>query len=458
MSNWGNRLAASLLAAVAYSPAWCSELRQTFELALQNDATYQAARAELASNLQNLPMARAGLRPTLSLSVSDAKVEGSRTIDNPPFASVTQPLDYRAPARSLNLRAPLFNREAAKKIELAQAQEQYALALLRVRQAELADRLAKAWLDALLADHVLAASQAQVLATQAQGEIARRRLSLGEGTRPEVADAASTLETARVQAVEAQVLRDLAVLTVNQIAGQDARPSATPGQPPTSPALPPITSSLGQLLAQAETDSANLAARRFAVQAAQAAVERARSGHYPRLDLVASLTQSSNESLSAVNQSATQQSLGLQLNVPLYSGGAVSAGVTQALADQTRAEAELSAEQQTLARDVTRLYFAVSNGSGKLAALQTAVDAATLNLEAAQKGLASGFTTQWEIAQARRKLAQARQEWAQGTQELLLAGLRLRLRTGEDPAMAMDRLDAALTAGSFAAPANTARP
>ena len=449
--------AASLLAAMC-SPAASGDLHKAFEAALQNDATYQAARADLASSLQNLPIARAGLRLTLSLSVSDTKVEGSRTIDNPPFASVTQTLDYRAPVQSLNLRAPLFNREAAKKIELAQAQEQYALALLRVRQAELADRLAKAWLDTLLADHVLNAARTQVQAAQVQGEVARRRLSLGEGTRPEVADAASTLETARVQAVEAQVLRDLAVLTVNQIAGQDARPSAVPGQPPTSPALPPLTSSLGQLLAQAETDSANLAARRFAVQAAQTAVERARTGHYPRLDLVASLTQSSNESLSTVNQSATQQSLGLQLNVPLYSGGAVSAGITQALADQTRAEAELAAEQQTVAREVTRLYFAVSNGSGKLAALQTAVDAATLNLEAAQKSLASGFTTQWEIAQARRKLAQAQQERAQGTQELLLAGLRLRLRAGEDPALAMERLDAVLVAGSFAAPASTVRP
>ncbi len=448
-------LAAFLMVSLC-SPGWGSGLHKALEAALQIDPTYQAARAELASSLQNLPIARAALRPTLSLSISDSKVDGSRTIDNPPLAPLTQPLDYRAPAQSLNLRAPLFNREAAKKIELAQAQEQYALALLRVRQSELVDRLAKAWLDERLADHMLAAMRTQVQAAQMQSDIAIRRLALGEGTRPEVADAASALESARVQVAEAQSLRDLATLTLSQMTGQEQRQAAAPIQTPTS--LPLFAPSLGQLLAQAESNNTSLAVRRFALQAAQAAVERARSGHYPRLDLVASLTQSSNESLSTVNQSATQQSFGLQLNVPLYSGGAVAAGVTQALADLNRSEAELGAEQQLVVREVTRLYFIVSNGVSKTAALQTAIDAGRLNLEAAQKGLNSGFATQMEIAQARRKLAQARQEWAQGIHERLLATLRLQLRAGEDSATAIQRLDSALTTSTFAAPANGAWP
>ena len=132
--------------------------------------------------------------------------------------------------------------------------------------------------------------------------------------------------------------------------------------------------------------------------------------------------------------------------MPLYSGGAVSAGVTQALADQTRAEAELAAEQQTVVRDVTRLYHMASLGGDKLAALQTSIDAATLNLEAAQKSLTAGLATQLDIAQARRKLAVAAQEQVQGLHDLLLGRLRLHLRTGEEPAAAVQRLEEALAA------------
>ena len=449
MKTLGNCLGALALAA-ACTPCLSGDLQRAFDAALQNDPTYQAARAELASSLQNLPIARAGLRPSLSLSLSESKVDGSRTIDNPPFAPTTQTLDYRSPTQSLNLRAPLYNREAAKKIELAQAQEAYALALLRVRQAELADRLAKAWLENLLSDHRLAAARMQMEAAQIQFDVAARRLTLGEGTRPEVADAASALDTAKVQVAEAQSIRDLALLTLRQMSGYDTKPAApaSPALPTVSslPAPPPFQDTLARLLAQAEAASATLAVRRFAVTAAQLSVERARSGHYPRLDFVASLTQASNETLSTINQSANQQSFGLQFNMPLYSGGAVSAGVTQALADQTRAEAELAAEQQTVVRDVTRLYHMASLGGDKLAALQSTIDAATLNLEAAQKSLTAGLATQLDIAQARRKLAVAAQEQVQGLHDLLLGRLRLHLRTGEEPAAAVQRLEEALAA------------
>lgn len=449
----------ALLLAVACTPCSSGELQKAFDAALQNDPSYQAARAELASSLQNLPIARAGLRPSLSLSISDSKVDGSRTIDNPPLPPVTQTLDYRAPTQSLNLRAPLYNREAAKKIELAQAQEAYALALLRVRQTELADRLAKAWLEGLLANHGVAAARTQLEAASVQSDVASRRLALGEGTRPDVADAASALDTARVQVAEAQSLRDLALLTLRQMRGYD-RTLAEPAMPAAPELAAPITTpnSLGLLLDRADAASATLTVRRIAVQAAQVSVERARSGHYPRLDFVASLTQASNESLSTINQSATQQSFGLQLNVPLYSGGAVSAAVTQALADQSRAENELAAEQQTVVRDITRLFYLVTVGKDKMAAQQRAVDAAKLNLEAAQRSQAAGLSTQLEIAQARRRLAQAAQERAQSAQEFLLAHLRLDLRTGDDPAAALARLEGALAKSALAASATDARP
>ncbi len=440
----------ALLLAAACAPCTGGELQKAFDAALQTDPSYQAARAELASSLQNLPIARAGLRPSLSLSLTDSKVDGSRTIDNPPFAPVTQTLDYRSPTQSLNLRAPLYNREAAKKIELAQAQEAYALALLRVRQAELADRLAKAWLEALFSDHKLAAARIQLEAAQVQSTVASRRLALGEGTRPEVADAVSAYDTAKVQVAEALSLRELALLALQQMSGFSATSIAPvlPTAPGLTdrPPLPPLSDTLDRLLAQAEVANATLAVRRFAVQAAKTSVERARSGHYPRLDFVASLTQASNESLSTINQSANQQYFGLLFYMPLYSGGAVSAGVTQALADQTRAEAELAAEQQTVVRDVTRLYHMASLGGDRLAALHTTLDAATLNLEAAQKSLTAGLATQLDIAQARRKLAVAAQEQVQGLHDLLLGRLRLHLRTGEEPAAAVQRLEEALAA------------
>ena len=431
--------------------AWGGDFRLAFDAALLQDATYQAARADLASSLQNLPIARAGLRPSLNLSISDSKVDGTRTIDNPPFPPVTTPLDYRSPAQSLNFRAPLYNREAGKKIEVAQAQENYAQAVLTVRRIELADRLAKTWLDGLLAEQSLRAARLQLQATQALSDLARRRLALGEGTRPEQADAESAQVIALAQVQEALSQRNLAVLTLQQMTAFSAEHlssslSAT-GQT-TAASSQDISirpDSLADLLANADAHNANVAARRYAVATAQAAVGRASAGHYPRLDFVASVSQASNESLSTVNQSANQRSFGLQFNWPLYSGGAVSAGVAQALADQNRAEAELVAEQQNVAKEVTRYYFAVVNGATKIKAQLQAVDSARLALEGAQKGLLTGFTSQQDVAQGQRRLAQSRQDWAQTVQEYLLAKVRLQARTGVDTPGMVAVLDELLT-------------
>lgn len=437
-----------LVGLLGTAAAWGGSFQQAFDAALLQDATFQAARADLASNLQNLPIARAGLRPSLSLSISDSKIHGSRTIDSPPFPASTTPLNYRSPTQSLNLRAPLYNREANKKIDLAQAQENYAQAILTVRRTELLDRLAKAWLDGLLAEHNLQAAYMLTQAGNTQTELARRRLKLGEGTRPELADAESAQGVAINQIQEAIAQRNVAVLTLQQMTGLSADQLASSmaaisqTAPPANPReLSMPNDNLVELLANADNNSASVAARRYAVDIARAVVARARAGHYPKLDFVASLSKSSNESLSTVNQSATQSALGLQLNWPLYSGGAVNAATTQALADQTRAEAELVAEQQNVAREVTRHYYAVVNGVAKVKTQLQAIAAARLALEGAQKGLATGFASQQEVAQSQRRVAQSRQDWAQAVQEYLLATVRLQARAGVDAVLTTSALD-----------------
>ena len=446
--------------------SWCcasfqahaGEFSTAFEAAIQNDAALQGARAELASVRQNLPIAKAALRPNLSLSFSDSKVEGTRSVDNPaPFPPTATPLDYRAPSRSLNLRAPLYNREASKKIDAAALQEKNAETVFALRQMDLLDRLAKAWLDARFAEQNLRLAEVLSKALASQSQLMQRRLALGEGTRLEVVDALAALEQAQVAVSDAKLQWDLAQLTVRQITGLATEPGslrATPQATAVAPGagkLPPLEP-LVDLQAKAEASSLSLVSRRYAIEVAGLNVERARAGHYPRLDLVASVSQSANESLSTVNQSASQQSIGLQLNIPLYSGGAVNAGVTQALADQQKAQADLLVEQQALARDVTRFYYAAVQASLKLAAQEKTIAAAQLALQAATRGLAAGLASQAEIIQAQRRVAQSRQDWTQALQDQLLAHLRLQERVNAAAAPVAALVDDWLAQLGFDAP------
>lgn len=434
-----------VLCLFSHGGVWSGSFQQAYEAALHSDATYQAARAELASVAQNVPMTRAGLLPNASLSLSATKVDGSRTLDNQFDPPVTSQLDYRAPVQSLNVRAPIFNREAAQKFKMAKVQVSYAEAVFVIRKVDLVDRLANAYLQRLLSEQAVLAARAQVDAAQIRSDLMRRRLQLGEGTRPDLVEAEAALAMSGVLLIEAQDQRSVTRLSLRQITGMEQEFLATVADGFTPQTLLPdlsrSTDSLAELLGRADAKSPSIAARRYAVALAQAAVARNEAGHYPRLDFVASATSSSNESLSTLNQSANQRSMSLQFNLPLYSGGYVSASITQALADQDKAEAELAAEQQSVTKELTKLYFTVSNGATKIHAYQKAVESGKLALDGTRKGLSSGLSTQADVVLGQRKLAQSRLEFAQSVYEYLLARLRLFVRTGAEPTDAVAHID-----------------
>ena len=216
-----------LLCLISQGNTWAGSFQQTFEAATQSDAGFQAARAELASAQQNLPMARSGLLPNLSLSLSNSRVRGATTQDNFLGQSVTSDLDYPSQSQSLNFRAPIYNREATHKTNQAQAQVNSAESVFAIREAELVDRLTSAYFQRVTAEQVVLEARAQVDAAQAQSDLMRRRLQRGEGTRTDLVEAEAVLEMARVQLLEAQNQVSLARLSLKQITGVDQESLAT---------------------------------------------------------------------------------------------------------------------------------------------------------------------------------------------------------------------------------------
>ena len=410
------------LAAVA------GDFQQAFEGAQRADPTYRAARQELLSNEQGVPMARAALLPNAALSISDARVTGSRTADNFFGQPVTTPLAYRAPQQNLSVRLPLFNREASQKYGLAQVQLQYATAQFAVRGYELLERLAQAYLQRQYAEQGVDTASVQLAAAQEQRRLALRRMELGEGTRPELAQADADLALARTQLLEARNQSNAAALSVAQISGLPAAPAGA--LPPRYTARPLQPDQLAAWQDKASADSPTLAARRLALEAARLGVSRAGAGHYPRLDAVASVSRSRNESVSTLNQAVRQRSLGLQFNLPLYAGGFVDASVTQALAEQEKAQAELEAEQLDVIADVNRLFLSVGSGIDRVEALQQALVAGELALDAARMSVTRGMGTRADVLRAQSRLADTRRELAKAHYDQILARLRLHARAG----------------------------
>lgn len=419
---------ASLALLCGLPAAWGGEFERAYAAALDHDAKFQAAKAALESGQQALPMARSGVLPSITATVSETAVQGTQQYDVAGSASKSTSLDYRSPSQSINLRAPLIHAEGRARVRQADAQVSSAEANFVARRAELVDRLAVAYLQRMLAEDTFLSLHAQVHATVAQRNLMRRRFEQGEGTRTEVAEARANLSLTIAQWTDSKDQMVNAREALQAITGAAQPLVVRLGDAFVPPPLVPAT--LQEWQGKAVAANPDVQARRYQVEAADAVVARSQAGHLPRLDLVASLSNSRNESVSSLNQSISQGAIGLQLNIPIYSGGAVKAAVTQALADKTRAEAEWLNEKRGLEVEVSRLFQVIQTGTSKLLAYEDVLDASRIALEGTLKGQASGLRTNADVLEAVRKVFQAQRDLAQARYDHIFQRLRLYNKAG----------------------------
>lgn len=417
-----------------------------FDAALTNDAEYRASAFELQAKEQTVPIARASLLPNVAASYANSQVRGERDSLNSLGQDFSQRLDYRAPMRALQVRTPLLDMQAFKRFESARSQVDGARFVFVARGHELLDRFGSAYVQRLLSEEVLALAQAQVDAFKLQHDAAQRRYRGGEGTRTDVAEAAAGLAFARAQWLEAMDQRDVAQRTLERITGVAA--PALRGLPPQPQphALPLPETEVAEWITLALAHNPALQARRHLLESARFEAERNRAGHLPRIDLVASISDAQNESISTLNQQVRQYNVGVQVNLPIFAGGAVDAGVTQAQAEVSRQQAQLDGEQRTLDVDIRRQYQLMTTGLTKAQALEQAVVASSVALEGNQRGLDAGVRTTVDVIDATRRVFVARRDHAQARYEALLARLRLQSLAGLPLAQVALDIDRHLTA------------
>jgi protease secretion system outer membrane protein len=427
---------------ICAAPAWAGDFERAYRAALDHDAKYQSDKFAFASGQQVAPIARAALLPQVSANITETMVSGSQTSDLAGGGSSSTSLNYRAPSQNINVRAPLINMEAQARYRQASAQVNASEANFSARKAALVDRVAMAYLQRMLAEDSFSSLQAQLRAVLGQRDLMRKRFDRGEGTKTEVAEARGTLSLVTSQWVDSKDQMENARQALMAITGQSLESIARLRTDFAPPPLEPLTQEAWQDMAR--RTNPDVAARKYAVEIAEAGVARSSAGHLPRLDLVASASNSRNESVSSLNQSVNQNAIGLQLSIPIFSGGAVQAGVAQAVAEKSRAEAELLAEMRALDLEVARLFQVIQTGSSKLLAYHDVLEASQIALDGTQKGQTTGLRTNADVLEAVRKVYQAQRDLAQARYDHIFQHVKLYNKAGMEPDAVVAKIDALL--------------
>lgn len=412
-----------LLAFMQPMAAQAFGLLEGFRLAQRNDAAFRAALAERDAGEANRALGRAYLLPVISANVSRSNVTGERQI-----GSSTTDLDYTSKSAALQLRQPLFNMERWAEYQQGLAKADFSQSVFSRKEKDLASRYVLAYLDLLLAEQNLTLNEAKIRALSEARQQAQRRLERGDGTIIDVREAEARLALAEAMQVEVQNQRVVAEQALVVLTGEAPRRLAEPGQEMSQHLG--VAGLLQEWLARAGQNSPDILAAQGKVDIAQQEVAKARAGHYPSLDLVASHSRTSSDTVSTLNQKNKLNAVGVQLSIPLYAGGYSSALSEQAAASLRQSMAELDEVRAKTALEVSRQFHGFSSNSSKILALRTAVHSSEQVLIANQRGLDAGVRTSIDVLNAQEQLYQARYDLVEAQYKQLANWVELRASSG----------------------------
>ena len=438
-------LACSLFSASAglQAQAVTMNLKQVYQSALEQDASIRASRATADSGRERLPQARAALLPQINASAGRNNNNLNSTAPNILGDLSTTNDKYASDNKAIQLRQPLVNMQRWLQFEQAKSIVAEAEANLERDLQSLVVRVAGAYFETLMADEQLELVLAQKTTYTALVDAANKGLAAGSGTRTDIDDAQSRLDMSLAQELEARQSQDLTRRQLQLLVNQPVERIAKLNVSALKLALPE-PANLDAWTQKAEQASPEIKALQARLDQAKREVSKSQAGHLPTLDAVAQWSNSGSENITRINSRYENKSIGVQLNIPIYSGGYVNSTIRQAVAEQTRAEETLEALRRDLGVRVHKEYRGVSEGVMRVRALEQAVRSAEQMMKSTQMSLKAGSRTQLDVLNAQQQYTLALRDLAQARFVYLMSKVKLAALAGDDAVTSVDEVNASL--------------
>ncbi len=403
------------------SQAQAADLLQVYQQALANDAVIAGARASLAAGEEKVIQGRAGLLPTLNLSASRSRTEVQQ-----------QNREFDSKGYTLSLSQPLLRLANWESYQQGKLQTEVSVAQYGQAQQDLILRVAQAYFDVLIAEDTLSSLLSEKEATSEQLASAKRNFEVGTATITDTYEAQARYDLIISQELAARNNLAIARTALEQITSTPVDELASLR---TNVELHgPQPEQIDSWVNNAQSGNYSVVAQGLSLEIARREIRRNRAGHAPTVDLVASRSYSDQTQLStdpfSGSGSGTRNSIGLQLNIPLFSGFSVNSRVNEAIALEEKARADLENARRTAAQAARQAYFSVTSGLSQIRALQAAEASSRAALEANQLGYQVGVRINIDVLNAQQQLFIARRDLSRARYETLLNSLRLKAAAG----------------------------
>ncbi|RRV09451.1 channel protein TolC [Pseudomonas sp. v388] len=405
-------------------------LVSVYQQAVDNNADLAAARADYQARKEGVPQARSGLLPNLS---AGAQTNNTRVSIDQPRATISRSgTVYQA-----TLSQPIFRADRWFQLQAAEAVNEQAALELSATEQNLILQSAQSYFAVLRAQDNLASTKAEEAAFRRQLDQANERFNVGLSDKTDVLQAQASHDTSRANRIIAQRQVDDAFQALVTLTNREY--NSIEGIVHTLPVLAPTPNDAKAWVDTAARQNLNLLASNYAVDAAQETVRQRKAGHAPTVDAVATYQRGDNDAMDFSNPNYTgqnysgdveQRTIGVQLNIPLYSGGLTSSQVREAYARLNQSEQRRESLRRQVVEDTRNLHRAVNTDVEQVQARKQSIISNQSALEATEIGYQVGTRNIVDVLDAQRQLYASVRDYNNTRYDYIIDNLRLKQAAG----------------------------
>lgn len=405
-------------------------LQQIYQQALTQDPVLASAKNGNRAMQEKLVQGNALYLPTINFnagataSQTDIKYIGSSSVFRNGGRETFEGYSY-----GVNLNQPIYRKQIQAQLAQAKSQVEQSDKQLLLAQQNLILRSSKAYFDVLMAQDKIELIQAQKNAISKQLEQAKANFDVGTATITDFNEAQARFDL--VQAQEIAAMSDLEVKkrAIQSIVGQmPAKLNAV--RDDLKPQMPePVA--MDKWVEIASQTNLMIAIQQQSLEIATQEVERQNAGHLPTLDAIASYTDRyANGSANGFGSDLQDATIGLQLQIPLYQGGAIASRIREAVANKQKAMDDLVTARRQAELDTRQGYLDLVSVVSQIKAYEKALSSSQSQLDSTMLGYEVGVRTSVDVLNAQQQFFTAKRDLLQSRYAYLMNILSLKSAVG----------------------------
>lgn len=422
--------------AILIASLWClppasaatQSLVDIYQEALASDPVLASAGSANQAAQEVIEQAKAGYRPSVNFTAgananrTDLKIIGHQA----PFPGGRN--YYEGYQAQVQARQPIFRKETLERIDQSKVQVSIADKQYHLAQQNLMLRTTQAYFDVLLAQDRNTLIVAQKEAIQRQLLQAKANFDVGTATVTDVNEAQARYDLIVAQELAALNEIEIAKRSLQAITGKlPERLASVREDIQISPSLKPMQ----EWQEVAHASNLNIQIQQETVQVNEKDIEIARAGHYPTVDAVANYQDSyANGGQYGFGGDLKTASIGVEVSVPLYQGGAVNSRIRQAAYTRQKALDDLQNALRQTSLETQRAYLNLNTSIAQVKALEQALKSSQSQLDSTKLGYEVGIRTSIDVLNAQQQFYSANRDLLQARYNYLVNIIRLKTASG----------------------------